>query len=289
MGDDDPKLVRLGPDRLRVESGPVSLVIGARWGATTPEGELEAAGRRTLEVLEELAAHRALLSVDVRRVRNLAALPPVVRAMVEAARLFPAPFATPLIAVAGAVADAVANWLAERGASWVVVNNGGDIAVRLAGGESASVGVLPRLDAAGPAARFRVSGTDGVGGVTTSGLGGRSFTLGIADAVTVLGETASVADAAATLAANAVDLDSPAVERVLAETVYPDTDLRGLRVTRRVGALSPEEVGAALDRGAAWAEARVAEGSIQGAILALRGQWRFAGRPGESGLEWLEP
>jgi hypothetical protein len=77
------------------------------------------------------------------------------------------------------------------------------------------------------------------------------------------------------------------VERVLAETVYPDTDLRGLRVTRSVGPLSEGEVGEALDRGAAWAEARIAEGLIRGAVLTLRGQWRFAGWPGEGRLEWL--
>lgn len=286
-GKGPPKLLPLGPDRLRVESGPVSLVLAARWGNRTQPAELEAAGNRALEALEELAAHRALISVDARKVRNLSALPSVVRAMVEATRLFPGPFLTPLIAVAGAVADAVADFLVERGASWAVVNNGGDVAIRLGKGESASVGVLPGLRSAEPVARFRILPEDAVGGAATSGAGGRSFTLGIADSVTVLAGTAAVADVAATLAANRVDLDSPAVERVLAESVVPDTDLRGELVTRNVGPLMEGEVAEALDRGAAWAQARVEEGLIKGAILTLRGQWRFAGWPGEGGLEWL--
>jgi len=185
------------------------------------------------------------------------------------------------------VADAVADALVEEGATWVVVSNGGDVAVRLAPGESASVGIVPRVGAPEPVARVRVTAGDGVGGVATSGLGGRSFTLGIADAATVFADRAVAADVAATLAGNAVDVDSPAVERALAETVDPATDLRSRLVTRRVGFLSAAEVDRALDRGAAWAEAQVAAGRIRGAILTLRDRWRIVGWPGEAGVECL--
>ncbi|MBE0618358.1 MAG: UPF0280 family protein, partial [Proteobacteria bacterium] len=128
-----------------------------------------------------------------------------------------------------------------------------------------------------------------VGGAATSGFGGRSLTLGIADAATVFADRAATADVAATLSGNAVNVESPAVERVLAESLDPETDLRGRRVTRRIGALSADEMDNALDRGAAWARAQVEAGRIRGAILTLRGRWRFVGWPGAEGVEFPEP
>lgn len=280
----DSRLLPLGPGRLRVEWGPVSLVLAARWAGPPPLGGLEAGGRGALELLEELAAYRRLLATDVRRIRNPAALPGCVRHLVDAVRPFAGEFVTPLAAVAGAVADRVADLLAEGGAVWTVVSNGGDVALRLAPGKAASVGLVPRVDSAEPVARVQVAAEDGVGGVATSGFGGRSHTLGIADAVTVFAERAALADAAATLAADAVDADSPAVTRVPAEELDPETDLRGLRVTRTVGALTRGEVERALDRGAEWVRARVEEGLLKGAVLFLRGHRRTVGWPGEQGL-----
>ncbi len=258
----------------------MSLVAEARWPDGARPGTLLEAGRRVLEVLEELAAFRPLLGLDARRIRNPEALPPVARAMWEAARRFPDRYVTPMVAVAGAVADAVADFLAERGAERAVVTNGGDVALRLAPGQQVRVGVWGRVGDSAPAVRFRVGAEDGVGGVATSGFGGRSLTLGVADAVTAVAATAAVADACATLLANAVDVDSPAVERVPAERVDPDTDLRGLRVTARVGALSEAEIHQALERGEAEARRMVDQGLIRGALLHLRGRWRAVGRVG---------
>ncbi|RMG96275.1 MAG: hypothetical protein D6708_02575, partial [Candidatus Dadabacteria bacterium] len=133
-------LTPLPDGRLRVEKGPLSMVIAARWGADPRGGPLLDAGSYALELLDVLAAHRRLLAVDARRIRNAEPLPPVVRAMWAAAARFPDRFVTPLVAVAGAVADFVAEFLVRQGASWVVVSNGGDVAVRLAPGERASVG-----------------------------------------------------------------------------------------------------------------------------------------------------
>ena len=75
-------------------------------------------------------------------------------------------------------------------------------------------------------------------GIATSGRHGRSFSLGIADAVTVLAKTASQADAAATIIANAVDLPGhPGIVRLPANELQPDSDLGARLVTRGVGAL----------------------------------------------------
>ena len=107
-----------------------------------------------------------------------------------------------------------------------------------------------------------------------SGAGGRSFSLGIADAVTVLARNAAEADAAATLVANAVDLDHPAVRRTPARLLDPDSDLGDRLVTIEVGLLEPAAVEEALERGAAKARRFLASGRIGGAVLLLRGQSR---------------
>jgi len=109
-------------------------------------------------------------------------------------------------------------------------------------------------------------------GIATSGRHGRSFSLGIADAVTVLARTASQADAAATIIANAVDLPGhPAVVRCPANDLQPDSDLRARLVTRDVGFLSYAEIAAALEAGAACARNLLAAGLIEGATLRLLG------------------
>jgi ApbE superfamily uncharacterized protein (UPF0280 family) len=114
--------------------------------------------------------------------------------------------------------------------------------------------------------------------VATSGRHGRSFSLGIADAVTVLAPSAAMADAAATLLANAVDLPGhPAVCRTPAASLQPDSDLGDRPVTRHVGALMPAEVAAALDAGCAFGRSILKRGLIFGAALHLMGETRILG------------
>jgi ApbE superfamily uncharacterized protein (UPF0280 family) len=110
-------------------------------------------------------------------------------------------------------------------------------------------------------------------GIATSGRHGRSFSLGIADAVTVLARTASQADAAATIIANAVDLPGhAAIVRCPANDLQPDSDLGARLVTRGVGVLSAGEVEDALEAGAACARRLLAAGLIDGAALRLQGE-----------------
>jgi len=110
-------------------------------------------------------------------------------------------------------------------------------------------------------------------GVATSGRHGRSFSLGIADAVTVLARTASQADAAATIIANAVDLPGhPAILRCPAQDLQPDSDLGARLVTRSVGELSGREIEEALEAGADRARKLLAAGLIEGAVLRLHGE-----------------
>ena len=156
-----------------------------------------------------------------------------------------------------------------------LVNDGGDIALWLAPGE------VTRLAVAAPGgqpARITLRGGDGIGGVATSGWRGRSHSLGIADAVTVLAASAAQADAAATLVANAVDVDDPAITRVPAIELDPDSDLGRLLVTTRVGPLGDDKVAAALDNGERYAQTLVQRRLIFAAMLVLEGRARIVGR-----------
>jgi ApbE superfamily uncharacterized protein (UPF0280 family) len=127
--------------------------------------------------------------------------------------------------------------------------------------------------------RVTIRAADPVRGIATSGWRGRSFSLGIADAVTVLACTAAMADAAATMIANAVDLDHPGILRRPARDLQCDSDLGPRLVTCAVPPLSPPDRALALDRGLAAAEACRARGLIEGAALFLQGDARATGMP----------
>ena len=91
--------------------------------------------------------------------------------------------------------------------------------------------------------------------------------------MTVLARTASQADAAATIIANAVDLPGhPAIVRRPANEVQPDSDLGARLVTRDVGELSGHEISDALEAGSRRARELLAAGLIEGAALRLQGE-----------------
>ena len=121
--------------------------------------------------------------------------------------------------------------------------------------------------------RLRVKWDDRVRGIATSGWPGRSFSPGTADSVTVLAASASEADAAATVAANAMDLPGHlALHRLPAEALNPDSGLRPRPVTRRVATLDAADRQAALAAGKAVASRLARAGRIAGAALHLQGQ-----------------
>lgn len=266
--------------RLHLHHGPIDVVIEA-WGE---RGEVAAAHGQAAAafdgLLEGLAAELPLLRRPVGATRPEPS-GPVARRMVDAVWPHRGVFVTPMAAVAGAVADhLLAAAVDGRRLERAYANDGGDVALHLATpGATLTLGMVadveqPRIDGT-----LRVAAGDPARGVATSGTGGRSFSLGIADAVTVLARNAAEADAAATLIANAVNLDDhPAVERRPAADLDPDSDLGVLEVTVGVGALEPEAVRAALDAGAAEAERMLARGLVVAAGLWLRGGFRAVGR-----------
>ncbi len=260
--------------RLHLQDGPIDLIIEARGRQAEVHAAYAAASRRFTGLLDELCAELPELRRPANPVQSL--LKGVIaRRMHAAVRPFAADcFITPMAAVAGSVAEEILGaMLGAASLDSAYVNNGGDIALHLGDGEQFTVGLMDRPDRNGALQTMVIRASDRARGIATSGRHGRSFSLGIADAVTVLARTASQADAAATIIANAVDLPGhAAIQRCPADSLQPDSDLGPRLVTREVGALSPAEIVAALDAGAACARQWLGAGLIEAAALRLSGE-----------------
>jgi ApbE superfamily uncharacterized protein (UPF0280 family) len=276
--------IALLPDgkRLHLQDGPIDLIIEAKGSDYDVPAAYDAAVNRFTGLLDELCAELPQLRQPADPVR-CALNGAVARRMHAAVAPFAADdFITPMAAVAGSVAEEILGaMLAAARLDRAYVNNGGDIALHLAEGEHFAVGLMDRPDRRGLLRAMTIEADDPVRGVATSGRHGRSFSLGIADAVTVLARTASQADAAATVIANAVDLPGhPAVIRCRANELQPDSDLGSRLVTRDVGPLGEDEVDTALRAGASKAQQLFAAGLIEGAVLRLLGETVTVGATG---------
>jgi len=272
---------RLGEGRWHFQHGPIDLVVGAEGEPASVCGFVEAAWTRMQtilgELVHELPALRAPVAAGVLRGS-------VARRMEAACLPHALQFVTPMAAVAGAVADElIACARGHHGLLRAHVNNGGDIALHLAPGTHYRVGLFADLGRIERRERWRLDGDAEIGfgtpvrGVATSGWRGRSFSLGIADCVTVLARTAAQADAAATMIANAVNVEHPAISRCAADALKDDTDLGDRRVTVGVPALPAALIEHALDAGTAYAAALQARGIVHAAVLWLQGRVRTVG------------
>ncbi|WP_188578839.1 UPF0280 family protein [Azorhizobium oxalatiphilum] len=259
--------------RLHLQDGPIDLVIEAVGAEDVVRAAYAAATERFSGLLDalcdELPALRAAASPDFCPVSG-----PVARRMWQAVAPFAGEvFITPMAAVAGAVAEDVLQALVLPGISRAYVNNGGDIALYLPEGASFTVGLVDRPDQPRIIGTAVLSFDSPVRGVATSGWRGRSFSLGIADAVTILAPTAAQADAAATVVANAVDLPRhPGIVRTQANDLQPESDLGARLVTRAVPALTAGERAEALEAGLAVARDLMRRGRISGAALHVQGE-----------------
>lgn len=260
--------------RLHLQDGPIDLIIEACGADNDVRAAYEAAVRRftgLLDVLcEELTELRRAASSETSMLQGR-----VARRMHAAVAPYAATtFVTPMAAVAGAVAEEVLGAMTvSADLDRAYVNNGGDIALHLVRNKRFTIGLVDHPGMPSLIGKTVIEANDPVRGIATSGWHGRSFSLGIADAVTVLARTAAQADAAATIIANAVDLPGhPLIIRRSANEIQSDNDLGANLVTCGVGKLSDHEVAMALDAGACKARALLAAGLIEGAALHLQGE-----------------
>jgi ApbE superfamily uncharacterized protein (UPF0280 family) len=263
--------------RLHLQDGPIDLIVEANGSEGNVRAAYDAAIRRFTGLLDELCGELAELRKPAYPFACMLQ-GGVARRMYDAVAPFASEhFITPMAAVAGAVAEEILGAMVDAASlQRAYVNNGGDIAIHLGEGERFTVGLVDRPDRSGLMKTTIIDFDDPARGIATSGRHGRSFSLGIADAVTVLAKTAAQADAAATIVANAVDLPGhPAVLRCAAHDLQPDSDLAARLVTRDVGDLSHDEIEQALEAGASKARALLGQGLLESAALRLHGKTRI--------------
>jgi uncharacterized protein len=290
----------LSGGRWHFQHGPIDIVIGAEGEPAAVKQAHQAAWLRFETVLQELVGELPML----RRAIAHDALPnweddtlkgSVARRMGNVCWPFRAGFITPMAAVAGSVAQELITSYARPGVARAWVNNGGDIALHLTPDQSVRVGLFADLAHLGVAlshACVDPEDTEGlatdaqceidfdipVRGIATSGWRGRSFSRGIADSVTVLAKTAAMADAAATVIANAVNVVHPGIVRRPACDIRDDSDLGSMLVTVDVPRLGHIQVRQALAAGQRQADSLQTCGLIESAVLVCQGQVVHASR-----------
>ncbi len=263
--------------RLHLQHGPINIIAHVEAPVEVQKRLYSSATSRLGTILDELVAELDLLkqpwSID-QPVPN-GSIAQKMFAAVKDSKVF----VTPMAAVAGAVAEEILEaMLAEANAQdcridhvrRMYVNNGGDIAFWLKNGESFSIGVVenPEMPELNTVVSLPSEGT--VRGLATSGWRGRSQSLGIADAVTVLAKSAVAADVAATLIANDVNIDYPGIVKRPACEIKDGIDLGMIPVTVHVPQLPDIEATNALKQGAHTARHFILSGKIEAAYLSLQ-------------------
>ena len=269
----------MADNRLHLQHGPIDIIAHVDAPEEVRKRLYSTASHRFSTVLEELVAEMDLLkqpwSADLPDSKG-----GIAQKMCFAVRGSDI-FVTPMAAVAGAVADEVLEAMLYEAKNpdpcleeiqRMYVNNGGDIAFWLNAGESFSIGVVDNPGIPELNARVSLAYESLVRGIATSGWRGRSQSLGIADAVTVLAGSAAIADAAATLIANDVNVDYPGILKRPASEVKDESDLGMLPVTVDVPPLPVDQISEALKRGAQTAGNFIRTGKIEAAYLSLQKQ-----------------
>ncbi len=264
--------------RRHFQHGPIDIIAYAEGEAAAVEQAHDAAWERFKNVLDELTCELGALRQPVGERCTLQGA--IAQTMWQACRACTEDFITPMAAVAGAVAQALIDSYRSAGIDRAWVNNGGDIAVYLRDGYSLKVGLFSDLSClnqemleAGISVDgfFEVTQQSGVRGIATSGWRGRSHSLGLADSVTVLAGTAAMADAAATVIANEVNIQDPRIVRLPAHSLKDDADLGNIPVTVDVPELSLTQIHDALQHGLTRALLLKNKGLIISAVITCQG------------------
>ena len=255
-------LIKEKDNRLFLNHGPIDIVLEA-FGKDKPLA-YEKAKKYFSTLLNELVLDMDLLKKEVVPHRNFNNK--ISQSMQNATEKFYPDFITPMAAVAGSVADNILNvLLKDTKLEKAYVNNGGDVSFYLTENQTvkSNLASIPNIIA-------EIDYKDKSRGIATSGWRGRSFSLGIADSVTVLADNAAMADAAATMIANSVNIKNhPSIIKKPAEEIYEDSDLKNLMVTVEVGDLKQSEIEDALRNGNEVGKTYLENGLINSALIEL--------------------
>jgi len=185
-------------NRLFLQHGPINIVLEA-FGDN--QNLAYSNVKKYFEtILDDLVKDLTLLKKEV--VLNRKFNNKISQSMQDATEKFAPTFITPMASVAGSIADNILKVLVKNtNLQKAYVNNGGDVAFHLSENQimKSSLAAIPNMIA-------EIKYKDRSRGIATSGWRGKSFSRGIADSVTVLAENAAIADAAATMICNNVDI-----------------------------------------------------------------------------------
>ncbi|MHC1623349.1 MAG: UPF0280 family protein [Candidatus Methanospirareceae archaeon] len=138
--------------------------------------------------------------VEVGSGRERDEIPEIVIRMIESAGKFGI---GPMSAVAGTLAEFAVEAMQDAGATYAMVDNGGDIA--LITDREVLVGIYAGESTFSNKIALRIKPSSSLIGIcTSSGTVGHSISFGTADAATVISASASLSDAAATALCNAI-------------------------------------------------------------------------------------
>ena len=253
-----------------LEIGPAGLLINARKGGMQYEPDKSGLEQCVRGILRDISEYLPVLKQRAWKIVNTSHLSEAARRMTEAVKLVDEKTLTPMAAVAGTVADLVKEYLGPSGLDFISINNGGDLSVFNLGGGTLRIGIGDISTGKRTPCVVRIEGLDDFG-MATSGLGGRSLTLGLADIVTVIGRTGAVADAAATYICNLTNAGSDTITRKKASDIDPDTDIPEEHVTVATGELDGRAVAEALGRGLEAARGLKESKVIDEAVIILKG------------------
>ena len=249
-------------NRLFLRHGPINIVLEAigidkDLAYQNVKGYFET-------LLEQLVLDMELLKEEVvfnRKFNNK-----ISQSMQDATERYSPAFITPMAAVAGSIADNILRVLInDTNLEKAYVNNGGDVSFYLNKNQimKSSLGAIPNMIA-------EIKYKDKSRGIATSGWRGKSFSRGIADSVTVLADNAAMADAAATMIGNAVDIyNHPKIKKRPANEMYEDSDLKNFLITVEVGLLTKVEIKEALKNGYQTALQYINKDLINTALIQL--------------------
>ena len=249
-------------NRLFLRHGPINIVLEAigidkDLAYQNVKGYFET-------LLEQLVLDMELLKEEVvfnRKFNNK-----ISQSMQDATERYSPAFITPMAAVAGSIADNILRVLINNtNLEKAYVNNGGDVSFYLNKNQimKTSLAAIPNMIA-------EIKYKDKSRGIATSGWRGKSFSRGIADSVTVLADNSAMADAAATMIGNAVDIyNHPKIKKQPANEMYEDSDLKNLLITVEVGLLTKVEIKEALKNGYQTALQYINKDLINTALIQL--------------------
>jgi len=269
----------LNDGRVLVDYGPITMSIAAKnQGKNCIEAGIIGA-EKAIETLDSLVKYLNIANqwIDNIDMQKYGEYPYVLRLMIQSVKSLGNNEFTPMAAVAGTFSEIVMQEIIENtNVDSAIINNGGDIAFyKLDKDGIFKVGVINNITNREITHNLIIKNNSNIRGIATSGFGGRSLTKGVASAVTVMAESSSLADAAATEIANSTYIKSDKVKICLAEEIDYNTDIKGIMVVRDVGILNKEEIRKSISQGMDKAIELYNKKIIKGAIVFVQNEFDY--------------